>query len=56
MIDKALLAKIRKCMALSNRTASAKRTDNDKWRGFTKGDGVELNIGVGGSAAPLAIS
>lgn len=37
------------------RGAKMTRAADDYWRGVTKGRAVELNVGVGASAAPLAI-
>lgn len=39
----------------NSRTAKAKRSDGDYWAGRSAGHAVDLNIGVGASASPLAI-
>lgn len=38
------------------RSANAKRSDDDYWAGRAAGHAVDLNIGVGASASPLAIA
>lgn len=41
---------------VSNRAASAKRAENDFWRGHARGGEVALNVGVGAAAAPLQLA